>query len=1201
MNLAKYSKAKKLTFIFAGAAFLIAGFSVGSAYAATKAANGSACTIIGTEKNDVLKGTEGTDIICGLGGNDTITGLGGNDVIDGGAGNDVIDGGAGDDILIGGAGNDAAAGGLGSDTASFEDSAKAVMASMVTQKASGDGTDTFSSVDNLVGSAYNDVLTGDDAANSITGGAGNDTISAGAGNDIVSGGDGNDIMTGGLGNDTLAGGDGVDTVNYADNTVGVSVNFATGISVGQGNDTVTADENVIGGTGNDTLTGNNAANNLIGGAGNDVLTGGLGDDTLAGAAGIDTVSYADSNASVIVNLATTVATGQGNDIVSGDENLIGGSGNDTLTGSSVANTINGGSGNDIISAGSGNDTLIGGPGDDTLTGDAGTDTISYADSTVGVSINLATGVSTGEGSDTVAGDENVIAGSGDDNIIGSTAVNVITGGEGDDTISAGGGNDIVSGGDGDDTLIGGAGNDAISGGAGVNTASFEDSVKAVVVSLITGKATGDGTDTISGVDNLVGSAGNDTLTGDDGANTLSGGAGNDAISAGAGNDTLVGGLGNDALSAGDGFDFVSFSDNTVGVTVNLATGVATGQGNDTITGDECAIGGSGNDTLIGNDAANALMGGAGNDILIGGAGNDKISGGAGNDTLTGGLGVDTLGGGDGTDTISFADNALGVVVNLATGIATGQGDDALNGDENVIGGSGNDTLTGNDDVNALTGGAGNDTIAGGSGNDTLAGGDGNDRLVGGSGDDNLQGGLGNDGLLGGEGSDTLAGSVGEPQPTEKNLCERDSKDIVTYCGFDENAPWIESATLSATEVDTSKNDQTVVLTMHVTDDLMGVDYAGCSVTALNARQSTGFDRAVRISGDEVDGIYTCNVTIPAGGSTGLWGVNFDTRDRAGNLGLASQGQGSKWHSNLPEIMLQTPEHWITQTGLGDSQAPRITNPAFSATELDTSVTEQSITVQMNITDDFKGVSDARCIAKHNAAIDFNPGYGYGYATQISGDSMSGVWTCTLKLPYGAGHGKWGVALYASDKSGKSYSMSTDFKNENYWVVDDTSIPYTPPPVVTEGINFFTQTGTGDDRAPVLQSISFDRTTINASSSDQKVTATITVGPELWGSPRIVLFDVFSPATMAEHQGLCTKVTTNQDKSTVWTCAFTIQLGSPKGLFPAMVWLSDDAGNRSDYRGDVTSGKWMSVFDETGAYNYTTGLELGPVGITNTDQ
>lgn len=161
--------------------------------------------------------------------------------------------------------------------------------------------------------------------------------------------------------------------------------------------------------------------------------------------------------------------------------------------------------------------------------------------------------------------------------------------------------------------------------------------------------------------------------------------------------------------------------------------------------------------------------------------------------------------------------------------------------------------------------------------------------------------------------------------------------------------------------------------------------------------------------------------------------------------------------------------------------------------------------------------------------------------------------------------------------------------------------YTPPPVVTTGVNFFTQTGPGDDVAPILESITLDKSTINTSSKAETVVATITVGPEQWGESRIIDFRAFSPATFGQFPATCTKTLTKPDGSTVYSCSFTVPLGAPKGLFSLMLWIADDAGNRADYRTDSATGTWWtSILNESGQRQELRGLNLGPVGVINGD-
>lgn len=164
----------------------------------------------------------------------------------------------------------------------------------------------------------------------------------------------------------------------------------------------------------------------------------------------------------------------------------------------------------------------------------------------------------------------------------------------------------------------------------------------------------EGADTIqggAGGERLLGQEGSDLLEGGGGADTLLGGDGADELQGGDGNDLLAGGAGGDLIEGGAGLDLLDYAGDTVGVTVNLASGDAFGgeASGDEIAGLEWARGGTGKDRLIGSAEANRLWGGAGADQLFGQAGGDRLFGGEGNDTLTGGGGADALAGGAGND------------------------------------------------------------------------------------------------------------------------------------------------------------------------------------------------------------------------------------------------------------------------------------------------------------------------------------------------------------------------------------------------------------------------------------------------------------------------------------------------------------------------------------------------------------------------
>ncbi|PRB48169.1 type I secretion target [Pseudomonas sp. MYb2] len=147
-----------------------------------------------------------------------------------------------------------------------------------------------------------------------------------------------------------------------------------------------------------------------------------------------------------------------------------------------------------------------------------------------------------------AGDDVLVAGSGD---------NIINAGDGNDVLSAGSGNNELHGGAGNDLLYSGPGNDLLDGGTGSDTASYAHATAGVTVNLgLLGaqNTLGAGTDTLTGIENLIGSNFNDTLTGDNNNNVINGGLGNDILNGGGGDDLLIGGMGNNTMTGGAGAD-----------------------------------------------------------------------------------------------------------------------------------------------------------------------------------------------------------------------------------------------------------------------------------------------------------------------------------------------------------------------------------------------------------------------------------------------------------------------------------------------------------------------------------------------------------------------------------------------------------------------------------------------------------------------
>lgn len=204
----------------------------------------------------------------------------------------------------------------------------------------------------------------------LTDGLFHDNISIAYGTVIENavGGAGDDLIIANQVANRIDGGAGNDTVSYETATSGVFANLLVpfGNLYGAAGDRLISIEN---------LTGSKYDDALIGDFGDNILDGGKGGlDTLIGGFGNDTVSYANADGLVKINLATNVLGGRAvGDIISGFENAIGGTFGDALTGTNGSNILDGGAGNDRIDGADGNDTLIGGAGNDILSGGGGND------------------------------------------------------------------------------------------------------------------------------------------------------------------------------------------------------------------------------------------------------------------------------------------------------------------------------------------------------------------------------------------------------------------------------------------------------------------------------------------------------------------------------------------------------------------------------------------------------------------------------------------------------------------------------------------------------------------------------------------------------------------------------------------------------------------------------------------------------------
>ena len=655
--------------------------------------NGGAL-VVGTAGPDTLTGTASDDTIQGLAGNDRLQGLAGNDVIDGGQGFDraiytdatsgisvnlaagTVTGGSGSDSLInvesivggdfadtintagflgdsgiagnplglneieGRGGNDTIVSDVNSQGAmltriSYVSATAGVTVDLAAHTATGDasvGTDT------LVGSGFSTVI-GSQFADTLLG-------TANAGGTV-------EIFDGRGGNDTLNGRGGFDRADYAldpATTAGITVNLAAGTVVGDatiGTDTLLSIEsvrgtnfadsfNAVGFTGASTNAGSNGTFNEFNGMG--------GNDTIVGN-GNTRLAFVNATGGVTVDMQTGATPGTGTD--SGDAST----GTDTFSG---VNAIQASMFDDTIFGSNSTtttETFAGLAGNDYIDGRGGFDLATYNNiyfSTGPVTVNMGAGTATGDasiGNDTLRSIE-AIQGTNFNDVYDAS------------TFGAGAALNIGNNGT-FNQFEGLGGNDTITGN-GATRVIYSSATGGVTIHMAAGTATGDasvGTDSFTGVNSATGSSFADTYD----ASGFVGGVG--AFNGGSFN--LFEGLGGNDTITGNGNTRIAYTQATAGVTVNLATGIVTGDasvGTDTITG--------GVNSVQGSNSADTLIGGSGNEFFFGGAGNDTISGGGGSDTITGQGGNDAIDGGAGTDMASFTGAHGQYTISTSAGITT---------------------------------------------------------------------------------------------------------------------------------------------------------------------------------------------------------------------------------------------------------------------------------------------------------------------------------------------------------------------------------------------------------------------------------------------------------------------------------------------------------------------------------------------------
>ncbi|MGQ0845087.1 MAG: calcium-binding protein [Sporichthyaceae bacterium] len=571
-----------------------------------------------------------------------------------------------------------------------------------------------------------------------------------------------------------------------------------------------------------------------------------------------------------------------------------------------------------------------------------------------------------------------------------------------------------------DVICGLGGNDTIRGGGGDD--------------VIDGGTGNDRINGESGSDRIYGSSGTDAIWGSSGNDRIDGGTGNDHLDGGTGNDRINGGTGNDKLLASTGHD-----------TVWGGTGedyIRGGTGNDTLEG------GDNEDNIAGEDGEDVIRGGDAYDYLRGGDGNDRISGGGGNDSLNGDGDADSVNGEDGND------------------VVRGGGDD-----DRLWGSAGNDTLRGDSGNDSLSGGAGDDGINGDTGNDRLVGDSGDDSLHGGDGNDLVVGSLGRDFLNGDAGSDELDAQTGDTGTSSENLaetlnggtgtnyCHPGPSEVISSCRIDSSPPVVGESTFSPGTVAVGAADGLTRLRVRVSDDL------GATAVTLQPQDGVVAATGRLVSGAPRDGWWELQVEVARLVQPTELTLYVRATDRAGR---------SSW-SDLNTTLTVT-------NNTPDATVPVVDDVVVTPATVDARGGDTTVTVTARIVDGGTGLGSA---AVRLWAPDGRGGFEQKTLVgmqRTSGTAKDGRYSAVVTVERYEISGTWHAAVHVTDAALPG--------NGGWWIDQDLhdallprSSDFATWASVVPGGAFQALTAGPDTTAPVLHSVTIDRTTADSSTGE----------------------------------------------------------------------------------------------------------------------
>lgn len=230
---------------------------------------------------------------------------------------------------------------------------------------------------------------------------------------------------------------------------------------------------------------------------------------------------------------------------------------------------------------------------------------------------------------------------------------------------------------------------------------------------------------------------------------------------------------------------------------------------------------------------------------------------------------------------------------------------------------------------------------------------------------------------------------------------------------DSDAPRVQEISVTPGVVDVTSGAKTAIVTLQITDPIRG--FSNGDVPVYNKDENwTGayfFDGSNRITGDEFNGIYQVEISIPAYANPGTWTVGANLSDNEGNY--------QEYPYNIVFAPGLDPSFQVTNSGTVDVTTPVLNSIDINPTLVDTSAGPAPVQVTVSISDDLSGLLQG-ILYIYNPANEFQIDLSTDLIShRISGDQVAGTYQVSVMLPQGSDPGQWRVRIFLRDKAGNA--------------------------------------------------------------------------------------------------------------------------------------------------------------------------------------